>query len=101
MLTARKFYSSLFLLGCVAVVGCSSATSGGSTPNPRALPEEGSSPPDVSQLYRQIGLLAAPAPVSFVGRIADFASASPDTTLVLASISIPNHALTFSREGDK
>jgi GWxTD domain-containing protein len=101
MLTAKKFYSSLFFIGFLAVGGCSSATSGGGSPNPRALPEEGASPADVSQLYRQIGLLAAPAPVSFVGRIADFASASPETTLVLASISIPNHALTFSREGDK
>ncbi|MGH7604831.1 MAG: GWxTD domain-containing protein [Gemmatimonadaceae bacterium] len=55
----------------------------------------------MSQIYRQIGLLAASGPVSFVGRFADFASASPDTTLVLASISIPNRALTFAREGDK
>ena len=30
-----------------------------------------------------------------------FASASPDTTLVLVSISIPNRALTFTREGDR
>ncbi|MEO8578793.1 MAG: GWxTD domain-containing protein [Gemmatimonadales bacterium] len=61
----------------------------------------GSPPPDVSDLYRQIGLLAAPAPVSFVGKVSSFASASPDTTLVLVSISIPNRALTFTREGDR
>jgi len=46
-------------------------------------------------------LLAAPGPVAFVGKVSSFASAFPDTTLVLVSISIPNHALTFTREGDR
>jgi len=55
----------------------------------------------VSELYRQLGLLAAPAPLSFVGKVSSFASAFPDTTLVLVSISIPNRALTFTREGDR
>jgi GWxTD domain-containing protein len=55
----------------------------------------------VSDIYRQMGLLAAPNPLAFVGRLSSFASASPDTTLVLASISIPNRALTFTREGEK
>jgi GWxTD domain-containing protein len=55
----------------------------------------------VSDIYRQIGLLAAPSPLAFVGRLSSFASGSPDTTLVLASISIPNRALTFTREGDR
>jgi GWxTD domain-containing protein len=39
--------------------------------------------------------------VAFVGKVSSFASAFPDTTLVLVSISIPNHALTFTREGDR
>jgi GWxTD domain-containing protein len=55
----------------------------------------------VSELYRSIGLLAAPSPLAFVGKISSFASAYPDTTLVLASISLPNRALTFTREGDR
>ncbi|HMG12867.1 MAG TPA: hypothetical protein VK571_06820, partial [Gemmatimonadaceae bacterium] len=46
-------------------------------------------------------MLAAPSPVAFVGKISSFASAFPDTTLVLVSISLPNHALTFTREGDR
>ena len=55
----------------------------------------------MSDIYRQIGLLAAPNPLAFVGKLSSFAGASPDTTLVLASISIPNRALTFTREGDR
>jgi GWxTD domain-containing protein len=35
-----------------------------------------------------------------VGKIAYFASSSPDTTVMLASVSIPNKALSFVREGD-
>jgi GWxTD domain-containing protein len=95
----RQFPELLFL---ASVLACGSATSGGSArPNPRALPAEGGAPSDVSDIYRQIGLLAAPNPLPFVGRLSSFASAFPDTTLVLASISIPNRALTFTREGDR
>jgi GWxTD domain-containing protein len=100
MLIFKKQFPELLLL-CSALA-CSSATSGGNPqPNPRALPAEGASASDVSDIYRQIGLLAAPNPLAFVGRLSSFASASPDTTLVLASISIPNRALTFTREGDR
>jgi GWxTD domain-containing protein len=100
MLIFKKQFPELLLLG--SALACSSATSGGnSQPNPRALPAEGASASDVSDIYRQIGLLAAPNPLAFVGRLSSFASASPDTTLVLASISIPNRALTFTREGDR
>jgi GWxTD domain-containing protein len=100
MLIFKKQFPELLLLG--SALACSSATSGGNPqPNPRALPAEGASAPDVSAIYRQLGLLAAPNPLAFVGRLSSFASASPDTTLVLASISIPNRALTFTREGDR
>jgi GWxTD domain-containing protein len=100
MLIFKRRFPELLLLG--SALACGSATSGGNTrPNPRALPAEGSAPSDVSDIYRQIGLLAAPNPLAFVGRLSSFASASPDTTLVLASISIPNRALTFTREGDR
>jgi GWxTD domain-containing protein len=102
MRIARKYSFCLSLLGLSLAVGCGSATSRGNPlPNPRALPAEGSAPPDVSQIYRQIGLLAAPGPLAFVGRVSSFASSSPDTTLVLASVSIPNRGLTFTREGER
>jgi GWxTD domain-containing protein len=102
MQTVKKSFLGLLLFGYAFVLGCSSATSGGNRlPDPRVLPAEGTAPPDVSQIYRQIGSLAAPSPLSFVGRISSFASSSPDTTLVLASLSIPNRGLTFTREGER
>ncbi|MEO8911126.1 MAG: GWxTD domain-containing protein [Gemmatimonadaceae bacterium] len=103
MLTAKKYSSGLVLfLGSTILAACSSAGSGSNAqPNPRVLPAEGVPTPDVSDIYRQIGLLAAPEPVAFVGSVSSFASGRSDTTLVLTSISIPNRALTFSREGDR
>lgn len=102
MLISAKYCFGLLLLGTNVISGCSSASSRGNPqPNPRVLPPAGIATPDVSELYQGIGLLAAPSPVAFVGKISSFASAFPDTTLVLVSISIPNHALTFTREGDR
>ena len=102
MLISAKYCLGLLFLGTTVVSGCSSAPSRGNPqPNPRVLPPAGTATPDVSELYREIGLLAAPSPVAFVGKISSFASSFPDTTLVLVSISIPNRALTFTREGDR
>ena len=101
MLTAKTYPVGLsLLLASTVITACSSAGSG-SQPNPRVLPAVGIAAPDVSEIYRQIGLLASPDPLAFVGSLSSFATGRPDTTLVLASISIPNRALTFSREGDK
>src|SRR6266576_5147107 len=102
MLIPAKYRLGLFFLGALVIAGCSSAGSRTSSPpNPSALPPAGATAPDVSELYREIGLLAAPGPIAFVGKISCFASAYPDTTLVLVSISLPNRALTFTREGDR
>jgi GWxTD domain-containing protein len=101
MLISAKYCLGLLFVGVTAVSGCSSAPSRANPPNPRVLPPAGTATPDVSELYRDIGLLAAPSPVAFVGKVSSFASAFPDTTLVLVSISIPNRALTFTREGDR
>ena len=95
----------LLVLSSILVGACSSSTTTTRPtpePNIRALqPDSGAATSDVSELYRRIGLLAAPDPLSFVGKISSFASRHPDTTLVLASISVPNRALTFAREGDR
>ena len=55
---------------------------------------------DPSSIYNQMGLIATGSPLSYVGKIAYFAAATPDTTLVLASVSIPNRVLSFVRDGD-
>lgn len=55
---------------------------------------------DATRFYRAMGLASAHAPVSFVGKVSYFASPTPDTTLVLVSVSIPTRSLTFAREAD-
>src|SRR6476660_3150655 len=101
MLISAKQSLGLIALSSFFVGACSSTvTRPTPEPNLRVLQPDGETS-DVSELYRQIGLLAAPNPLAFVGKISSFASARPDTTLVLASISVPNKALTFTRAGDR
>src|SRR4051812_36818526 len=50
--------------------------------------------------YRRAGLLVGSGDVSFVGSIAFIAGTMPDSTLVLIDLSLSDHALTFTREGD-
>ena len=57
-------------------------------------------PQDPTAVYHQMGLIATGDPLSFVGKIAYFATSTVDTTMLLASVSIPNRALSFVREGD-
>ena len=57
-------------------------------------------PQDPTAVFHQMGLIATGSPLSFVGKIAYFATRSADTTMMLASVSIPNRALSFVREGD-
>jgi GWxTD domain-containing protein len=61
---------------------------------------ESQAPQDPTAVYHQMGLIATGSPLSFVGKIAYFATTSADTTLLLASVSIPNRSLSFVREGD-
>lgn len=55
---------------------------------------------DVSRLYREAGLIVETTPVPFVGTTDVFATETPDTTLVLVTLSLPNRGLTFVHEGD-
>jgi GWxTD domain-containing protein len=61
---------------------------------------ETQAPQDPTVVYHQMGLIATGNPLSFVGKIAYFATSLPDTTMMLASVSIPNRALSFTRDGD-
>lgn len=51
-------------------------------------------------VYREMGLAAAPPPISFVARAGSFATQSPDTSIVVIGLSIPNRGLTFRHVAD-
>ena len=55
---------------------------------------------DPTAIYNQMGLIATGSPLSYVGKIAYFGTRNPDTTMILASVSIPNRMLSFIRDGD-
>jgi GWxTD domain-containing protein len=83
----------------VTLAGCAQSRPG--QPVVAATSPRGVQPAqDPTTVYHQMGLIATGNPLSFVGKIAYFASSSPDTTIMLASVSIPNRALSFVREGD-
>lgn len=84
-----------------ALAGCSARkpvqrAGPASAPSARNIP----SALDVVRLYREIGLFAESTPVPFVGTVHSLATATPDSTLELLTLSLPNRALTFAREGD-
>src|SRR5215213_2256125 len=88
-------------LGLAAGIACSRTrpvTNPGTVPV--SLPTGIAQAQDPSGIYNQMGLIATAAPLSYVGKIAYFASRSPDTTVMLASVSIPNRMLSFVRDGE-
>src|SRR5678809_1628876 len=93
------------LLGLASGIGCTSTRPAGTNTSPGSVPVPAVSGgimqgEDPSSIYNQMGLIATGNPLSYVGKIAYFASRNPDTTMVLASISIPNRMLSFVRDGD-
>ena len=93
---------ALVALAATAIIAgaCSHGqpVSNGTAPAERS--RAASSALDVSRLYRDAGLIVETTPVPFVGTTDVFASETPDTTLVLVTLSLPNRALTFVHEGD-
>lgn len=84
----------------VAFSGCGGSNPGLAGARPlEVLPTDGSLT-DATRFYRAMGFASAHTPVSFVGKVSFFASPSPDTTLVLLSLSVPTRSLTFAREGN-
>jgi GWxTD domain-containing protein len=57
--------------------------------------------PDLAPIYTRMGLVVARGDLPFAGGVARFAAATPDSTLVLLSLSLANRALTFEREGER
>jgi GWxTD domain-containing protein len=97
MSTSSRF--SLLLAAALTVIACGPPATI-SAPRDRGLPVSVTAG-NANEFYRQMGLFAAPPPISLVGKATYFATRSSDTTLVLTSISLPNRALTFAREGDR
>ena len=94
---------ALFVAAFAVAAGCSRqrpATTPGSLPLPAGSTAAGEKPRDPTVIYNQMGLIATGSPLSYVGKIAYFATPVPDTTMMLASISIPNRMLSFVRDGD-
>jgi GWxTD domain-containing protein len=56
---------------------------------------------DVLALYRRLGLLAEAGETPFVGNLTFFAGPSPDSTIMVLTVSLANRVLRFSREGDR
>ncbi len=94
--------SGLLALGGLALVGCGARQREGISPGsmPTPLPTAIEQGRDPTAIYNQMGLIATGSPLSYVGKIAYFATRSPDTTMLLASVSIPNRTLSFVRDGD-
>ena len=76
------------LLALVAIAAACGAPPSVSAPRDRGLPVA-VNPASASEFYKQMGLLAAPPPIALVGKMSFYATRSADTTLVLASISLP------------
>ncbi len=53
---------------------------------------------EFATIYTRMGLAASGPPVSFVGDVAFFATPSPDTTLALVAVSVPNRGLSFKHD---
>lgn len=97
----RVSRSGVFCFLAIASAACARPRESapvGVLPSPSGL--AASIPTDPSTIYNQMGLIATSAPLSYVGKIAYFATGSPDSTLMLVSISIPNRALSFIRDGE-
>lgn len=58
-------------------------------------------PVNLLELYRGMGLIAARGAIPYVARVAFLPDASPDSTLVLISLSFAPRSLGFAREGEQ
>lgn len=101
MTTNFRPYRPLLLAALAATLSACSGASAGRTGSGalQVLPTDGVLT-DATRFYRAMGLASAHTPLSFVGKVSYFASPTPDTTLMLISVSVPTRSLTFAREGD-
>ena len=101
MITTPQLFRTLLLAGVAyTATACAGSNPAGSPSRPlEVLPTDGALA-DATRFYRAMGLASAHSPISFVAKPSFFASPSPDTTIMLLSVSVPTRSLTFAREGD-
>lgn len=94
----------LLLAACTSGRG-GPANTGELTPTPQTEQQQAvrRSPvqTDVISLYRRLGLLAETGETPFVGNLTFFAGATPDSTIMVLTVSLANRVLRFAREGDR
>lgn len=98
---------ALLLVSQLAMSACASRPNVGA--DGRALPQAGRAddplaafqPVNVVELYKGMGLIAAQGSAPFVGRVAFLPDQSPDSTLVLVSLSFAPRSVAFAREGEQ
>lgn len=103
MMMKNFFRATFLLLGLLSVAACASGPQQQSRPASQVTGTAGLVPTaeNMAGVYNQMGLMATDAPLAFVGKVAYFGTASPDTTLMLVTLSFPNRSLTFARQDDQ
>ncbi|MEO8200906.1 MAG: GWxTD domain-containing protein [Gemmatimonadota bacterium] len=90
---------ALCVLGALAGAGCGSWQRVGTTPG--AQPEKSFTEVlDMGSVYKRLGRLVAPGPVSFIGDVV-YAAGPGDSTNAILGLSLENRALSFQREEGK
>lgn len=103
-MNVRPHWRAALVLAALVVSACAGSTGAGdsgSEPAPARAPGQLALGADPTGFYQRAGLLAGTGPVAFVGTIHFLAGGTPDSTLMLLGVSIPNRALTFIRENDR
>lgn len=102
MSTKKGFWVPVISLGVLAAAACSSGPRPART-DAQSVTTAGLVPTgeNMALVYNQMGLMAVDAPLPFVGKVAYFGTRSPDTTLMLVTISFSNRALTFTRQEEQ
>src|SRR5688572_10607576 len=103
----RRRVSARLLAGLAPLVlafaaGCSRTPRAEGDVRPEREPEEGGlGALDVSRVYERAGFIAEGGQVPFIGTVAYFAGARPDSTTALVALSMANRAFSFLRGGDQ
>ncbi len=104
----RRVLAHSLLLGVLTLTSaCASRQQVGSDgrPAPASAPRAEDAltltPVNVAELYKGMGLIAARGAIPFVGRVAFLPDRSPDSTLVMVSLSFSPRLVAFAREGEQ